>query len=154
MKRLLTPLALALIATGCTTVGPDYQRPAITLPAQYPGAVNGTQATSAVLIAADWWTLYGDAELTRSFPGSCARVKRLWSVAGSVSATPLSDCSSGERRALSPTCGHSKSGVALTLATALQGAPRFTFPQLDCAASRIPAAPESYFASSGMMVSA
>ena len=64
MKRALTVLAAALIAAGCTTVGPDYQRPATALPTQYPGAVKGLE-TPAVLIAADWWTLYGEAELTR-----------------------------------------------------------------------------------------
>ena len=68
MKRALAPhtaLVLALLAAGCTTVGPDYQRPAITLPAQYPGMSKAAPATPAVLIAADWWTLYGEAELTR-----------------------------------------------------------------------------------------
>jgi multidrug efflux system outer membrane protein len=64
MKHRLFPLALALVAAGCTTVGPDYQRPATPLPAQYPGAVKGLQ-TPDVLIAADWWRLYGEAELTR-----------------------------------------------------------------------------------------
>jgi multidrug efflux system outer membrane protein len=64
MKRALTILAAALVAAGCTTVGPDYQRPAVALPAQYPGDVKGP-ATPAVLIAADWWLLYGEAELTR-----------------------------------------------------------------------------------------
>jgi outer membrane protein, multidrug efflux system len=63
-QHLLTTLAVAMLSAGCTTVGPDYQRPAVTLPAQYPGAVKGL-ATPAVLIAADWWTLYGDAELNR-----------------------------------------------------------------------------------------
>ncbi len=64
MKHRLIPVVMALIAAGCTTVGPDYQRPATPLPAQYPGAKPGP-ATPAVLIAADWWTLYGEAELTR-----------------------------------------------------------------------------------------
>ena len=34
MKRLA--LALALLAGACTVVGPDYQRPAQDLPADYP----------------------------------------------------------------------------------------------------------------------
>lgn len=59
MKRLvLTTLAAAL--AGCTTVGPDYERPAVPLPAAYPGAPAGEAA-----IAPDWWRGYGDAELER-----------------------------------------------------------------------------------------
>jgi multidrug efflux system outer membrane protein len=63
MKNHLLPLAVALAAAGCTTVGPDYQRPATALPAQFPGAITGLQAPDAP-IAADWWLLYGEAELT------------------------------------------------------------------------------------------
>jgi multidrug efflux system outer membrane protein len=55
----LGSIALALLAAGCTTVGPDYQRPTITLPAQFPGAASAPAAA----IAADWWTLYGSPEL-------------------------------------------------------------------------------------------
>lgn len=66
MKHSLTLMAsAALLAAGCTTVGPDYQRPAVTLPAAYPGAAKAAPATPAVLISADWWKLYGEAELTR-----------------------------------------------------------------------------------------
>ncbi|HYR34168.1 MAG TPA: efflux transporter outer membrane subunit [Burkholderiales bacterium] len=53
--RLLPLLALA----GCFTVGPDYQRPAIELPVQYPEA---SPAEGAAL-APDWWRLYSDATL-------------------------------------------------------------------------------------------
>lgn len=59
-------LALALLAAGCTTLGPDYQRPATTLPAQFPAAVTtAATASAAAPLPADWWTLYGSAELTR-----------------------------------------------------------------------------------------
>jgi multidrug efflux system outer membrane protein len=61
MKRAFTALAMALIAAGCTTVGPDYQRPEIKLPAQFPGAALAVSST----ITPDWWTLFGEAELTR-----------------------------------------------------------------------------------------
>jgi multidrug efflux system outer membrane protein len=50
---------LALLA-GCTTVGPDYQRPdVVPLPAQYaePAAAQGEA------VAPDWWRLYRDALL-------------------------------------------------------------------------------------------
>lgn len=64
MSRLLfrkRGLSLFLVGalTGCTTVGPDYQRPAVELPVQYPAAAaEDTQA-----LAADWWTLYSDPAL-------------------------------------------------------------------------------------------
>ena len=64
MKRGLVPLAGAVAAAallaGCAAVGPDYSRPAVVLAAQFPDAQTG----SAKLVA-DWWTQFGDTELTR-----------------------------------------------------------------------------------------
>lgn len=57
MKKLFVLGGLALAA--CTTVGPDYKRPAVELPAQYPAA----PAQEPQALAADWWKLYGDATL-------------------------------------------------------------------------------------------
>ncbi|MGE0225077.1 MAG: efflux transporter outer membrane subunit [Acetobacteraceae bacterium] len=54
------PLALLAALAGCA-VGPDYSRPEIDLPAAYPAAAD----TGEAAVAADWWTLYGDAELDR-----------------------------------------------------------------------------------------
>ena len=54
MRRLLL---LALLA-GCTTVGPDYERPRIELPADYPAPAGSGEA-----VPADWWKLYGDPML-------------------------------------------------------------------------------------------
>ncbi|MBN9429677.1 MAG: efflux transporter outer membrane subunit [Burkholderiales bacterium] len=53
---------LTLLAGGCTVMGPDYQRPAVNLPADFG---NGEAATAAAdtMIPADWWRRYGDAEL-------------------------------------------------------------------------------------------
>ena len=51
MKRLVL---LALLA-GCTTVGPDYQRPEVDLPAKFPGEISGEAP-----VPADWWKLYRD----------------------------------------------------------------------------------------------
>ena len=45
---------LALLLAGCATVGPDYQRPEISLPAQYPAS----EAPGAE-IAPDWWRQRG-----------------------------------------------------------------------------------------------
>ena len=50
--------SLILACAACTTVGPDYQRPAVELPAQYPAAAAGPQE-----LASGWWKLYGDATL-------------------------------------------------------------------------------------------
>jgi multidrug efflux system outer membrane protein len=52
MRKLLLLLALA----GCTTVGPDYKRPDMPLPAEYP---NSSEKTSAEVPTA-WWALYRD----------------------------------------------------------------------------------------------
>ena len=51
--------ALLALLAGCTTVGPDYERPAIDLPPQYPSGAATEKALEQPL-AADWWTLYRD----------------------------------------------------------------------------------------------
>lgn len=51
-------LALAcLLLAGCA-VGPDYERPAIELPAAYP-----VQDLGAAALRSDWWRLYNDPQL-------------------------------------------------------------------------------------------
>jgi multidrug efflux system outer membrane protein len=55
MRRALGVLFLA----GCTMVGPDYQRPEMPLPAEYPAAAEKAEPQ----IPAEWWKLYADAEL-------------------------------------------------------------------------------------------
>ena len=52
---------MALAAAGCTTVGPDYARPAVSLPTQFGDTA---PATSVAAMDANWWTLYGESELT------------------------------------------------------------------------------------------
>ncbi|HEY2337652.1 MAG TPA: efflux transporter outer membrane subunit [Burkholderiales bacterium] len=55
----LSSALLALALAGCTTVGPDYQRPEMALPGEYPeAAVQGEPS-----IPADWWTLFQDPQL-------------------------------------------------------------------------------------------
>jgi len=56
MKRLFI---VALLA-GCTTVGPDYERPEVALPAIYPGA---EAQDAAPRPAAEWWRSFDDARL-------------------------------------------------------------------------------------------
>jgi outer membrane protein, multidrug efflux system len=52
-------LSPVVILAGCTTVGPDYERPAVELPAQYPVATSDAGAS----ILPQWWTLYQDRTL-------------------------------------------------------------------------------------------
>jgi multidrug efflux system outer membrane protein len=59
MRRLVPVLLLAL--GGCMTVGPDYKRPAMELPAAYPEA--GDKA--AAEIPPGWWALYRDPLLNQ-----------------------------------------------------------------------------------------
>jgi outer membrane protein, multidrug efflux system len=58
MKR--GTVVIAALLAGCTSVGPNYQRPAVALPAQY-----GTTVPSPTAMRADWWQLFGDTALTR-----------------------------------------------------------------------------------------
>jgi multidrug efflux system outer membrane protein len=53
-------LAGALVLAGCM-VGPDYERPAVDLPAAFPDSP--TDAGGATTVRSDWWKLYGDAVL-------------------------------------------------------------------------------------------
>lgn len=55
-------LATATLLAGCAAVGPDYERPAVELPATYPDPGAGGAATA---IDAAWWKLYGDPALDR-----------------------------------------------------------------------------------------
>jgi len=65
MKR-LTLITLAAALGGCTTLGPDHQRPAVTLPAGYGAAAGGdtaAAASGAPTLLPEWWTLFGDRTL-------------------------------------------------------------------------------------------
>jgi len=53
----------AVLLSGCA-VGPDFQRPAQALPAQYPAGIDAT-GTAAADVPPQWWTLYGQPELDR-----------------------------------------------------------------------------------------
>jgi len=56
MRRVL----LLTVLAGCTTVGPDYQRPEMALPKEY---TEPAPAAAAAGVPADWWTLYNDPKL-------------------------------------------------------------------------------------------
>ena len=51
---------LFTVLAACTTVGPDYERPAMELPKEYPVAPGGAEAAP---LAEEWWKLYSDATL-------------------------------------------------------------------------------------------
>jgi multidrug efflux system outer membrane protein len=58
----------ALAAAGCATVGPDYERPGLPVPAAYPQA----EAAPAEPLAPEWWTRFGDATLDELVAGARA----------------------------------------------------------------------------------
>jgi len=59
--RLTLPTALvAALLAGCAPVGPNYPRPALAVPQDFPEPIS---AETEAAIQADWWTLYQDATL-------------------------------------------------------------------------------------------
>ena len=93
-------LLLALL-TGCSTVGPDYQRPGVELPATYPAPI----AEEAAPLPPDWWKLYRDATLDELVASSqksnvdvrlaAARVREAEALAREAGAAFLPDVSLG-----------------------------------------------------------
>lgn len=59
-QSILTVLCVALLLFGCAAVGPDYERPAMSLPGAYPDA---PADVAAAAVPAEWWKLYGDQRL-------------------------------------------------------------------------------------------
>ena len=55
--RLLAATLMAILLTGCIAVGPDYKRPQVETPEQWPG----TSATET--LSSTWWKAYGDPVL-------------------------------------------------------------------------------------------
>jgi multidrug efflux system outer membrane protein len=63
VPRLGVLLALLTAMTGCT-LGPDYQRPEVTMPTKYREAAPWKEANPAdALDKGDWWQVYGDPVL-------------------------------------------------------------------------------------------
>ena len=64
MKRLIfTSAVTAMLLSGCT-VGPDYAKPEMALPASFSRADTGPQPSGADIDPARWWTAFGDPQLT------------------------------------------------------------------------------------------
>jgi outer membrane protein, multidrug efflux system len=70
---------VALLALAGCMVGPDYQRPAVPLPAAFPGepAAQPQPDVTAPTVAANWWTLYRDPDLDRLVDAALANNKDL-----------------------------------------------------------------------------
>ena len=62
MRRTIVAAAVTALLAGCT-VGPDYARPDVGLPASYPEPDVGNATLTSVPM--DWWRLYDDPELGR-----------------------------------------------------------------------------------------
>ena len=58
-RRNIAAALIAVLLAGCMTVGPDYRRPKVDTPEQWPGTA------SAEPIPAGWWKAYGDPVLDR-----------------------------------------------------------------------------------------
>ncbi len=63
-KQTLLFISLAAINTGCTTLGPEYQRASVNTPTTYKEA-DGFATTQKKLIEKSWWTIYNDDELNQ-----------------------------------------------------------------------------------------
>ena len=62
MRRALALAAVGLVAAGCT-VGPDFQRPQPTVPAEYRGLGPANPPGAGSLGELPWWEIFGDPVL-------------------------------------------------------------------------------------------
>ncbi len=116
MKKLL-PLTAALLLAGCSwlRVGPDYQRPAVPLPAHFKEADGWTAATPSDAIAREaWWTQFDDPLLNALVPRVAVSNQN---VAASVAAWHQAQALVGQQRAalfpsLNLTGGANRTNVA------------------------------------------
>jgi outer membrane protein, multidrug efflux system len=55
----------ALSFSGCTMMGPNYERPKVELPDRFQEPASGAQSAAAATteLSAQWWRLYGDPQL-------------------------------------------------------------------------------------------
>jgi outer membrane protein, multidrug efflux system len=95
--RLLATCSLVLALTACLTVGPDYHRPELPLPAGYAEAEAEPGAPGAAVPDA-WWTLFGDPALTRLVEEALAANQDLAAAAARVAeARALAGIAQSER---------------------------------------------------------
>jgi NodT family efflux transporter outer membrane factor (OMF) lipoprotein len=119
MKNLLTLLA-ALLLTGCSwlRVGPDYQRPAMPLPAHFKEAEGWTAAKPADAIERDaWWAVFQDPQLNELAPRVAISNQN---IAASVAAWHQAQALVGQQRAsLFPTLNLTANANRTNVATAV-----------------------------------
>jgi multidrug efflux system outer membrane protein len=63
MKRLVATVVTSIWAAGCTTSGPNYQRPPVTVPDTFRGQAAEEPQPAASLGDAKWWEVFQDEEL-------------------------------------------------------------------------------------------
>ncbi|MDH3714065.1 MAG: hypothetical protein OET44_09495, partial [Gammaproteobacteria bacterium] len=61
-KSLIGLIALASLATGCTTLGPDYKKPEAEVSQQWID-IDAPRLNSRPADLADWWTVFNDPVL-------------------------------------------------------------------------------------------
>ena len=119
MKKLLS-LTAALLLTGCSwlRVGPDYQRPAVPLPAHFKEADGWSAAKPSDAITRDaWWTMFNDP-LLNDLASRVAVSNQ--NVAASVAAWHQAQALVGQQRAsLFPTLNLGASANRTNVATAV-----------------------------------
>ena len=65
LPRYRTPVILGLVLlSGCAAVGPNYQRPEVSLPPDYSEA-SGEAVMTTAPVQRDWWRLFHDSTLDR-----------------------------------------------------------------------------------------
>lgn len=64
-------IVLVALLGGCTTLGPDYTRPTVALPASW--GEDAGERNDAERLRVGWWRLYGDALLTELVEAAIAR---------------------------------------------------------------------------------
>jgi len=57
--RIIAATLFTVLLAGCMTVGPDYRRPKVDTPEQWPGTASPDPLPAA------WWKTYGDPVLDR-----------------------------------------------------------------------------------------
>jgi multidrug efflux system outer membrane protein len=80
-----TAIVLALALAGCVTVGPDYQRPALDVPASLAQATaNGTNRPVSPVDLLAWWKTFQDPELDDLLAEAAANSQDLVLAAGRI----------------------------------------------------------------------
>lgn len=64
-------IVLGALLGGCTTLGPDYTRPTVAMPAGW--AEDAGERSDSERLQVGWWRLYGDALLTELVEAAIAR---------------------------------------------------------------------------------